>query len=46
MAALATRCSRIWIKARTTNTLMATASGLFNTVAAMMAPCSAKAMDQ
>jgi hypothetical protein len=30
--------------ARTTKTLMATAGGLFNTVAAMMAPCSVKAI--
>ncbi|HOB98819.1 MAG TPA: hypothetical protein PKM43_08750 [Verrucomicrobiota bacterium] len=38
IAALAASCSRICIKARTTNTLIATASGLFNAVAAMMAP--------
>ena len=43
MAALAANCSRICMKARTTKTLVATASGLFNAVAAMIAPCSVKA---
>jgi hypothetical protein len=43
IAALAANCSRICMKARTTKTLIATASGLFSTVAAMMAPCSVKA---
>ena len=35
--------SRICMNARTTKTLIATAFGLFNTVAAMIAPCSVKA---
>ena len=43
MAVLAASCSRICMNAHTTNTLIATASGLFNTVAAMIAPCSVKA---
>jgi len=44
IAALATSCSRICMNAHTTNTLIATASGLFKIVAAMIAPCSVKAV--
>jgi len=35
--------ARNFTKARTTNTLIATARSLFNTLAAMIAPCSVKA---
>jgi hypothetical protein len=41
---LAAICSRIWMKARTTYTLIWTACGLFSIVAAMIAPCSVKAV--
>jgi len=39
------RCTGgICMKARTTKTLIATASGLFNIIAAMIEPCSVKAL--
>jgi hypothetical protein len=41
-ALLLARVSRIFIKARTTKTLICTARGLLSTVAAIIAPCSVK----
>lgn len=43
IAALVASCSRVWANARTTYTLIVTACGIFNTIAAMIAPCSVKA---